>query len=88
MLLPPTPVVKKKPSPSMRKKRWVSIAIRDESYALLQQLAANQQRALGEVLKDLIETAYKGEQPIQPIQEKHDVQQHTVPNETRHRSRY
>lgn len=83
MLIPP-PVPKKKPSPSKREKRWVSIAVRAESYALLQQLCANQQKPMGEVLMGLIDAAYHN----QPIQEKSDVRENTVPNENRFRSRY
>ena len=83
MLIPP-PVPKKKPSPSKREKRWVSIAIRAESYALLQQLCANQQKPMGEVLMELINAAYHN----QPIQENDHVHEHTVPDAPRHRSRY
>lgn len=87
MLIPP-PLPKKKPSPSKREKRWVSIAIRAESYALLQQLCANQQKPMGEVLMELINAAYTGQAVIQPEQEKQNVQEHPVPNESRFRSRY
>ena len=83
MLIPP-PVPKKKPSPSKREKRWVSIAIRAESYALLQQLCANQQKPMGEVLMELINAAYHN----QPIQENDHVYEHAVPDTPRHRSRY
>lgn len=87
MLIPP-PVIKKKPSPSKREKRWVSIAIRAESYALLQQLCSNQEKSMGEVLMALISNAYHGQPEVNPRQEKDDVTEYPVPDQVRHRSRY
>lgn len=57
------PVVMKKPkppSPSKRKTPWVSIAVKADVYAKLQQLSANAQHAsVAETVRKLIEEAYE-----------------------------
>lgn len=88
MELPVVIVKKKKPSPSKRKTPWVSVAVRGETYAKLQQLSANaNDPSVAETARKLIENAYEARK------EKDDVPASTtekrdVPDRTQYRTRY
>jgi hypothetical protein len=88
MELPVVPVKKKKPSPSKRKTPWVSVAVRGDTYAKLQQLSANaQDPSVAETARKLIENAYEARK------EKDDVlisttEERNVPDRAQYRARY
>jgi len=88
MELPVVPVKKKKPSPSKRKTPWMSVAIRGDVYARLQQISADAgDPSCAETVRKFVDNAYEARK------EKEDVpststEKRNVPNRTEYRARY
>jgi hypothetical protein len=80
---------KKKPSPSKRRTPWVSVAVKVEVYAKLQQLSANaQDPSVAETARKLIENAYEARKEKENVPAITGVPERVVPNRVPVRSRY
>jgi hypothetical protein len=85
----PVGIAKKKLSPSKRKTPWVSVAVRQEVYAKLQQLSANaQDPSVAETARKLIENAYSARKEKEDVPAITNVPERVVPDRVPVRSRY
>ena len=85
----PVAMSKKKPSPSKRRTPWVSVAVKVEVYAKLQQLSANaQDPSVAETARKLIENAYEARKEKENVPTTTGVPERVVPDRVPVRSRY